>query len=178
MLSGKKIFLRYPKLYDSKLLLKWENDRSIWDAGTTRSLFTKTEIENFISESEKDIYSTKQLRKMICTQPSEKKNSVPVGCIDLFEFDDKNRRAGIGILISEKKHRKKGYASEALNIMTTYCFKILFLHQLYCNISEINKDSLNLFKRHGFKITGTKKQWFLNGKKNMNLHQLQLIYKG
>lgn len=176
MLSGKKIFLRYPKPYDAKLLLNWENDRSIWNAGSTRIPFTKNEIENFIFESEKDIYSTKQLRKIICTQPTRKKNSIPVGCIDLFEFDEKNRRSGIGILISEKKHRKKGYASEALTIMIAYSFEILLLHQLHCEISETNKDSLFLFKRHGFKITGTKKQWILNGKIFTDVHQLQLIY--
>jgi len=164
--------------YDTKHLLKWENEKSIWVAGTTRSPFTKRDIENFISESEKDIYSTKQLRKMICTQPSGKKNSTPVGCIDLFDFDEKNRRAGIGILISEKKYRGKGYASEALEIMTTYCFEILLLHQLYCDIAETNSNSLDLFKRHGFKITGTKKKWILTGKKYIDVYQLQLIYRG
>ena len=69
-----------------------------------------------------------------------------IGCLDIFDFDPNHLRAGIGILIADKSNRKKGYASEALEILTEYCFHSLNLHQLYCNITIENESSLLLFQ--------------------------------
>jgi diamine N-acetyltransferase len=99
-----------------------------------------------------------------------------VGCVDLFEFDPKNRRAGIGILIAGE-HRKKGYASETLEIIIHYAGSILNLKQLYCNISENNKVSINLFKKKGFVRTGTKNDWRLIDNEWENEHFFQLIFE-
>ena len=67
-------------------------------------------------------------------------------------------RAGIGILIHET-FRRRGFASEALDLLTDYAFNTLQLHQVYCNISPDNDESLNLFKSKGFKMVGIKKEW-------------------
>ena len=157
MLFGKKIFLRSVQPSDADILYKWENDITNWQVSGTKKPFTKKEIQDFIS-NQKDIYLDKQLRLMICTSPLKKgdKGVVSVGCIDLFHFDEKNLTAGIGILI-DKKHRKKGYASDTLSLLIKYSFEILNLNQLHCNISEENKASMKLFQKHKFKITGTKK---------------------
>jgi diamine N-acetyltransferase len=82
-----------------------------------------------------------------------------VGCIDLFDFDPNHLRAGIGILIADKSDRRKGYASEALELLIKYCFETLNLHQLYCNVTPENEPSVLLFQKHKFQITGIKKQW-------------------
>jgi diamine N-acetyltransferase len=44
-----------------------------------------------------------------------------------------------------------------------YCFSVLNLHQLYCNITIDNEPSILLFQKHGFQITGMKKQWVRDG---------------
>ena len=173
-LQGKKIFLRSVQPSDADILYKWENDKSYWQVSGTKKSFTKKEIQDFIS-NQKDIYLDKQLRLMICTSPlnplsrwrGEKGTGVVrgevVGCIDLFNFNEPNLTAGIGILI-DKKYRKKGYASDALSLLIKYSFEILNLNQLHCNISEENKASIKLFQKHKFKIIEKK-----NG-----LHSLQL----
>ena len=85
------------------------------------------------------------------------------------------KRAGVGILIAEKSERKKGYASESLEILKNYCFEVLKLKQLYCSISVKNKSSLELFQKAGFKISGTKNNWNWNGSDYTDEHFLQLI---
>ena len=97
-----------------------------------------------------------------------------IGTIDLFDFDPIHKRAGVGILIAREKNRKKGYASDALDVLIKYSFRILQLHQLYCNITEDNTDSLNLFQSKGFKLIGTKRDWlvFPKGKKDEFMFQL------
>lgn len=167
-LSGKKIFLRSVLPSDADILYKWENDKSNWEVSETKKPFTKKEIKDFIA-NQKDIYLDKQLRLMICISPPrllERGSGGEVGCIDLFAFDEPNLKAGIGILI-DKKHRKKGYASEALLLMINYCFEILNLKELFCHISEENEASMGLFKKHKFKVVGKKK----------GLCSLQLLHK-
>jgi len=88
----------------------------------------------------------------------------PIGSIDLFDFDPSNKRAGIGILITDDE-RNKGYASEALELLISHCFGTLQLHQIYCNISADNQVSLQLFKKHNFISVGLKKEWiFVQGR--------------
>lgn len=98
-----------------------------------------------------------------------------LGLIDIFGFDFKNLRAGIGVLIKDKENRRKGIGSEALQLLISYCFKSLHLHQLYCNISEDNKASLKLFESQGFERIGLKKDWNLIEGDFKNEYFLQLI---
>jgi diamine N-acetyltransferase len=168
-LKGKKIQLRAMEPTDIDFIFQIENDSDIWNVSNTSSPFSRYYLEQYISNSHNDIYSEKQLRLIIETH--QKKT---VGCVDLFEFDPKHLRAGVGILITAPE-RKKGYASDTLDVLINYAKDILFLKQLFCNIEEDNKASLKLFKEKGFEITGTKKQWVRNENGFMDEYFLQLF---
>lgn len=170
MFFGTKIKLRAIEPSDIDLLHKWENDRSIWSVSNTVTPFSRQEIEEYIT-SIRDIYADKQLRLMICLATNNKS----IGCIDLFDFDKNNLKAGVGILIAESSQRQKGYASEALELLIKYCFTILNLHQLYCNIPVDNEASLKLFKKYGFQEIGIKKDWIRTGKKWVDEYIFQLV---
>jgi len=117
-----------------------------------------------------DIYQAKQLRLII--EENQSKNQI--GTIDLFDFDPKHKRAGIGILITPE-HQQKGYANETLEIIIKYSFKYLLLHQLYANITADNDKSLKLFNKHNFKEIGIKKDWLLSNNQYKDEILLQLI---
>jgi diamine N-acetyltransferase len=167
--QGKKIFLRSVLPADADFIFKLENDKSIWQVSGTKKPFTKQEIKNFIS-NQKDIYLDKQLRLIICLLPAPRVSDPPVqkkrgigetenrsvGCIDLFNFNEKTMTAGVGILV-DKKYRKEGYASEALTVLINYSFEVLNLKKLFCSISEDNSASLKLFIKHGFSLIGAAK---------------------
>ena len=153
-LQGDHISLRAIEPADIELLYNWENDTENWKVSNTQTPFSRFVLEQYITSAHQDIYTVKQLRLMICNVDNK-----VVGCIDLFDFEPNHQRAGLGILIAEKSDRRKGYASEALNILIQYCFSSLNLHQLYCNITKDNEASVVLFQKHGFLITGIKKQW-------------------
>jgi diamine N-acetyltransferase len=53
----------------------------------------------------------------------------------------------------------KGYATQALQLLCNYCFEVLLVKQIFCNISASNEKSLHLFKKLGFTEIGLKKQW-------------------
>lgn len=148
------IELRALEPEDIDLLYQWENDSSLWILSNTKFPFSKYILSKYINESYRDIYETKQARFIIQTI-----EGIPVGAIDLFDFDPFHLRAGVGILIHNKIERNKGFASDALKALCNYSLHILGLHMLYANISAENSISLNLFKKEGFEMAGNKKQW-------------------
>ncbi len=158
-LQGQHISLRAIEPQDIDTLYQWENDTENWNVSSTQTPFSRFVLEQYIASSHQDIYNVKQLRLMICNVENK-----AVGCIDIFDFDPNHQRAGVGILIAEKTDRQKGYASEALELLMAYSFLSLNLHQLYCNITIDNEASILLFQKHGFKITGVKKQWVREGR--------------
>ncbi len=140
---------------DLELLYEWENNSAYWLISNTIAPFSKFTLKRYLKNSHKNIYETGQLRFMI-DQTDEK---VTIGTIDVFDFDPFHKRAGVGILIADEAYRRKGYGSMSLKCLTDYCFNILQLHQVYCNILATNVESIEMFKKMGFVQCGFKKDW-------------------
>lgn len=169
------IVLRALEPSDIDVLYKWENDPLIWHVSNTLTPFSHYVLERYIESSHLDIYQTRQLRLMIDVRDKISGSSRPVGTIDLFDFDPYHNRAGVGILIGDKSDRKKGFASKALQQFISYCFDTLQLHQLYCNITEGNTDSMILFEKYGFRTTGRKIDWVKTPAQFRDEFLLQLV---
>ncbi|GAA4971358.1 GNAT family N-acetyltransferase [Algibacter aquimarinus] len=169
-LKGENIYLRALEPEDLEFIHAIENDETIWEISNTQTPYSKFLIKQYLEQAHKDIFEVKQLRLVISSYEDE-----PLGMIDIFDFDFKNYRAGIGILIKEPLNREKGIGSEALSMLIDYSFTHLGLHQLYCNISEDNEASFKLFEKQGFSKIGLKKDWnYVNGSYK-NEYLLQLI---
>lgn len=171
MLTGKTIILRALEPGDLDVLYVWENDMENWLVSGTLAPFSRSVLAQYLETAQLDIFVNKQFRFLI----ERIEDSKPIGCIDLFDFDPANKRAGVGILIGDQQERSKGYASEALSLLEKYAFDVLDLHQLYCNITVDNAASLKLFERHQFKIAGQKKDWIYNKGQWIDEYLLQLL---
>ena len=169
-LKGDYIYLRALEPEDLEFIHAIENDESVWELSNTTTPYSKYLIKQYLEQAHKDIFEVKQLRLVISSY-----NNVPLGMIDLFDFDFKNSRAGVGILIKEPTDRLKGVGKEALKLLVNYSFSHLGLHQLYCNISEENEASLKLFTNQGFKNIGLKKEWIFSNGSYKNEYLFQLI---
>ena len=101
-----------------------------------------------------------------------KKTDETIGMVDLFELDPHHERGAVGILIAPD-HQRKGFGSEALQLMCSYAFGFLHLHQLYAHILQENKNSLKLFSQNGFISCGLLNEWIKtdNGYKNVVVMQ-------
>lgn len=141
---------------DFETILSWENNIAYWVVSGTRVPFSKDLIKAYVSESQ-DVYKVKQVRFVIYLKHEPE---VLVGCVDLFEFDPFNLRAGVGILIDDNE-RGKGYGKEALKLIEKYAATHLKVKNLYCNILANNKASNSLFKAVGYKKCGEKLNWTL-----------------
>ena len=154
-LQGQNIYLRALEPEDLEFLYAIENDENIWEVSNTQTPYSKFLIRQYLENAHQDIYEAKQLRLAICRKAS----SEAIGLIDLFDFDPKNKRAGVGIVIQNATHRNSGFGKEALGLLIDYAFQQLQLHQLYANIGTENTVSLALFTTFGFEKIGVKKDW-------------------
>lgn len=154
-LQGQNIYLRALEPEDLEFIYAIENDESIWEVSNTITPYSKFLIKQYLENSHQDIFEAKQLRLAICKINS----SEAIGLIDLFDFDAKNKRAGVGIIIQNEVDRNNGFGKESLGLVIDYSFKQLQLHQLYANIGTENKASLSLFTTFGFEKVGIKKDW-------------------
>jgi len=171
-LKGKHIYLRALEPEDLDFIFELENNEDFWELSSTQTPYSRYVIKRYLENAHKDIYEVKQLRLVISSYKDE-----PLGLIDFFDFDFKNKRAGIGIIIKNSKDRGKGYGAEALELLVSYGFKHLNLHQVYCNVSEVNEASIKLFKSQKFEEVGLKKDWNFSNKTFKNEYLFQRINK-
>jgi len=163
------ISLRIAEPNDAELIYRWENDMRVWRDSETRVPFSMRQIEQFLLNNN-DLMSEKQLRLMI----EDTKNGAQVGCIDIYDYDEFNLRAGFGVLIDEK-YRGKGYAKNAIGLLSEYCFNTLLLNQIYALVLATNVESMFLFESLGFERCGVKKQWYRSSEGFIDQVEYQLI---
>lgn len=154
-LEGKTVRLRALEPEDVDILYAWENDPRVWSVSDTLAPYSKETMRKFIADQQYDICRTGQLRLVI----SRVDDLAPVGLVDIFDFDPLNLRAAVGILIYADEYRRRGYASEALDLVAGYASEVLGLHQLYCNVGADNNLSIKLFQNKGFERTGIRRDW-------------------
>lgn len=156
-LKGKNCYLRALEPQDLEFIYAIENDESVWEVSQTQTPYSRFLVRQYLENAHQDIYEAKQLRLAICVLNTK----TAVGLIDLFDFDPKNNRAGIGILIQKEANRNQGFGTEALKLLLQYAFYHLNLNQLFANIDSENSASVQLFTNFNFEKIGLKKRWNL-----------------
>ena len=156
-LKGDTIYIRALEPNDLEFIYAIENDQRIWEVSNTQTPYSRFLVKQYLENAHQDIYEAKQLRLAIC----QHEDFPALGLIDLFDFDPKNNRAGVGIVIQNDANRNQNIGSEALDLLIHYSFYNLNLHQLYANIGCENEASIALFTKFGFQKIGEKKDWIL-----------------
>jgi len=170
-LELEEIYLRALEPEDLEFIYMIENDVSLWEVSNTQTPYSRFLIRQYLENSHQDIYEAKQLRLVIC----DKKTEEIYGLIDLFDFDPKNNRAGVGIVIQKSNQRHLGIGTQALKLMIKYAKEHLHLHQIYANIAAENIASIKLFSKFDFKEIGIKKSWTKVGSEYKDEIMYQLI---
>ena len=149
MLKSDKILLRPLQLSDLDFLFEIENNKENWKYGTENKQYTKEELTNYIANAKQDITNAGQFRFVIDFE------NTPIGFIDLFDYTTNS--AGVGVIIA-KNYRRRGFAKEALHLLSIYSFKTLNFKKLDCNIEKDNLASIKLFASCGFELEREKKE--------------------
>lgn len=154
LLENEHIRLRAVEPEDLDRLYEWENNSRFWDVGNTRNPYSRYVLKQYIINSDKDIYETKQLRLMMVNVATGE----TVGTVDLFDFDIHHSRIALGLFV-DTAFQGKGYARESLHLAEEYVFGYLKINQLYCHISENNVASIRMFEQEQYEKSGLLKDW-------------------
>jgi len=149
--------LRLRKIEPSDLpfLYQWENDAASWADGANHNPLSQQDLRDYIASTTGDIYRDGQLRLII-----ESSNPATLGCVDLFDFDPRNRRAAIGMYIAPE-YRGKGVGHEALKQLESYAFDFLQLRCLYAVIATNNTPCSTLYSHAGYTPSSPLPAWTL-----------------
>ena len=105
--------VRLRKLEPSDLpfLYRWENDAAVWADSDTHNPLSQQDLRSYIENTTGDIYRDGQLRLIIENDTDHS----TLGCVDLFDFDPRNRKAAIGLYIAPEARRSRvGYETMKL----------------------------------------------------------------
>ncbi len=165
-IQGEHIILRLADSSDVQTIVEWENDYENWLVSGTTEPYSLEQIKNFI-ENDNDIFAANQCRFMLLANDSR------IGCIDLFDYEPKHGRVGVGVLV-DRIYRGKGYAKEALQLLVPFCKQELKTRMLFAGVLSDNLTSINLFKSVGFEEIGIRKNWVNHDGNHLDQHKFQL----
>jgi len=158
MTTAPNIRLRAVEPEDLDLLYRIENDRLLWNVGTTNVPYSRYTLHDYIATSNDDIYADRQVRLII-----EDADGQTVGLCDLVNFNPQHLRAEAGIVIL-CEYRRRGYAREAIAQLCRYAQTVVHLHQLYAVVSTANGEALGLFRKAGFDREAILRDWLFDGR--------------
>ena len=158
MTDTSSIRLRKLEPDDLPMLYLWENDADAWLDSDTHNPLSHEDLRDYILRTTGDIFKDGQLRLMICLAEDEE----PVGCVDLYDVDIRNRKAAVAIYVAPGS-RGRGLARMALVKLKSYVTNILCFRLLYALVSEHNKISINLFESAGFQNVACLPGWLNEG---------------
>lgn len=84
-----------------------------------------------------------------------------IGNIKISSLDAIHNRAELGLMIGDKRYWGKGIATEAIRLVTDYCFSTLRLNKVTAGAYAENKASINAFLKNGFLIEGECREHYL-----------------
>lgn len=157
------IHLRKIEPKDLPFLYQWENDASVWADGTNHNPLSQQDLRDYIESTTGDIYRDGQLRMIIEEIPSpvtHNPSPVTLGCIDLCDFDPRNRRAAIGMYVAPE-YRGHGVGKLAVEALERYAFDFLKLRVLYAVIATSNEPCSHLYRSMGYTPSSVLKGWTL-----------------
>lgn len=138
---------------DLEELYAIENDRSIWNVGSTNVPYSRYVLHEYIANATNDIYADKQLRLIIDVNGEH-----VAGIVDLFNYNPRHSRAEVGVVV-KVSFRNRGIATKALEELHRYAADVLGIFQLYAVVAQSNKHTQKLFGKLGYESTATLKQW-------------------
>lgn len=152
-----RIRLRAPEPEDLDIMFAFENDEALWGNGIATGPYSRYQLKKYICESQNNLFADGQLRLMIELDTRE-----VAGIVDLFSYDNRHRRAEIGLVVREDC-RRRGIAREALRLLELHSFGLLGIHQLYAYVRKDNAAGMSFFEAAGYNVAGILADWLYSG---------------
>ena len=151
MLEGKYVKLRQIEESDLPKLCDWRNSPCIRvytrEYRPLNMLNQKRWFESLLTDQSNIMFVVEK-----------KDNNEIIGCCGLTYINWKEGHGEVSIYIGEENWQKKGYATDALQVLLKYGFGELRLHRIYAIIFEYNESSIKFFEKNEFKFEGRQRE--------------------
>jgi len=156
-LESERIYLREVRLSDvNENYYKWMNDPEIIRYLESRFYPNSLEsIQDFVKSKLGDRESI--LFAIVLKEDDRHIGNIKIGPVNWF-----HRLADVGLLIGEKDCWGKGYATEAIKLITEYGFRVLNLHKITASCYGGNSGSAKAFIKAGYFEEGVRKSHFFS----------------
>lgn len=158
-LEGKRIYLREVRPSDvNEHYYRWMNDPEV-------TLFLESRFApNSMEKIQEFVAGKLGDQDNVFLAIVLKEEDRHIGNIKLGPIQWIHRLAEIGLLIGEKDCWGKGFATEAIQLVSDYAFNVLNLHKVTAGCYGPNEGSARAFQKAGFVVEGIrKKQFYSNG---------------
>ena len=155
-LIGRRIVLRPIEETDAETYAKWMNDPEMRNYLSIRFPLSLQGEKEWIAG-----LSEKGLPRNIVFAIERRKDNKHIGSVGMHQIDWVRRRATTGSFICPSTMRRKGYATEAKNLLLDYAFGELGLHSLWAIAMEDNVASFRALEKQGYKKNGRFRKAFL-----------------
>ena len=170
MVDGDRICLRL--MQESDCLgpyLDWLKDSSINQFLESRfSKYDQVSLKDYM----RDLAQRKDVLQFAIVVKLE---DVHIGNIKLGPINQNHKYAAIGIMIGVKEYWGRGYASEAIRLLSNYAFNELGLNKLTAACYANNRGSIKAFKKAGFRQEGIQRHQFMSNNTYIDGIQLGLL---
>lgn len=168
-LVGAKCYLSPCSPEDAEKWAEWFNDLEVTvplgdEAYTPSTLEGEKESIANLAGSNNHVFTIVELEQ-----------DKPIGRCMLFNIDQVNRHAMLGIVIGEKSHWGKGYGQDAVRLLLAYGFDLLNLNSVMLGTFSFNQRALNCYRKLGFKEIGRRRQARIVGGKTYDVVLMDLL---
>lgn len=150
LIRGERVWLRAPERSDIPIFVRWFNDAETSSFLSMRAPMSQAAEEGWfdrmLAEEGKSAYHF-----VMCQIADDR----PIGTLSLFDIDQLNGTAGMGISIGEKELWGAGLGTDALLALLDFGFGELRLNRIWLEVYDYNPRGRRSYEKCGFVLEGT-----------------------
>jgi len=151
-IRGERVYLRPAERDDIPLFVHWLNDAETASYLSMRAPMSIAAEQEWYDKLLVD-QGKSRWHFVMCRLDSGQ----AIGTIGLFELDQVNGSAGMGIVVGEKTLWGKGYGTDSLNALLDFAFGELRLERVWLEVNDDNLRGKRSYEKCGFKFEGTQR---------------------
>ena len=147
VINGERLFLRPITDADTDDIVRWRNDRGVWQYFLFREPLTPEMHRSWLKNK---VETGKVIQYIIVERESGKS----VGSVYFRDVDEKNESAEYGIFIGEPRARGRGFGTETARLFTRFGLDVLRLHRISLKVLGGNEVARRSYEKAGFHTEG------------------------
>lgn len=151
-LTGEKCYLSPCDPDDAQRWVSWFNDLEV-----TIPLGDEAYLPSTLLSELETLQDVLKHRRYVFSIVDSETDHLIGRCL-LFDVDQVNGRAMLGIVLGEKGYWDRGYGLEATRLLLDFAFNLLNLNSVMLGTFSFNERALACYRKAGFRVIGRRRE--------------------